>query len=62
MWAAGVRASPSSKNAPASITDIARTSAMFRPPSEYSSTEAWNRLPSHSSQMDSTVAMNPRSV
>ena len=35
---------------------------MFRPPSVYSSTDAWNRLPSHSSQADSTVAMTPSSV
>ena len=35
---------------------------MFRPPSVYSSTDAWNRFPSQSSQMDSTVAMTPRSV
>ena len=35
---------------------------MFRPPSVYSSTDAWNRLPSHSSQTDSTVAMTPSSV
>ena len=35
---------------------------MFLPPRVYSSTAAWNRLPSHSSQVDSTVAMMPRSV
>src|SRR6478752_7840352 len=35
---------------------------MFFPPRVYSSTAAWNRLPSHSSQVDSTVAMMPRSV
>ena len=35
---------------------------MFRPPNVYSSTEAWNRFPSHSSQVDSTVAMTPSSV
>jgi hypothetical protein len=35
---------------------------MLRPPSVYSSTEAWNRLPSHSSHGDSTVAMTPSSV
>ena len=43
------------------LGDIASTSAMFRPP-VYSSTDAWNRFPSHSSQVDSTVAMTPRSV
>ena len=64
-WASradGVRASPSSKNSSASVTDIASTSAMFRPPSVYSSTDAWKRLPSHSSHGDSTVAMTPSSV
>src|SRR3954470_16272740 len=35
---------------------------MLRPPSVYSSTEAWNRFPSHSSQGDSTVAITPSSV
>src|SRR6476659_9761275 len=35
---------------------------MFRPPRVYSSTAAWKRRPSHSSQVDSTVAMIPRSV
>ena len=35
---------------------------MFRPSRVYSSTAAWNRRPSHSSQVDSTVAMMPRSV
>src|SRR5690349_3859950 len=35
---------------------------MFRPPTVYSSTAAWNRRPSHSSQTDSTVAMTPSSV
>ena len=55
-------ASPSPKNASASVTDIASTSAMFLPPRVYSSTAAWNLLPSHSSQVDSTVAMTPRSV
>ena len=50
------------KKASASTTDIASTSAMFRPPRVYSSTAAWNRRPSHSSQVDSTVAMMPRSV
>ena len=35
---------------------------MFRPPNVYSSTAAWNRLPSHSSHVDSTVAITPSSV
>src|SRR6476659_2185013 len=35
---------------------------MFLPPKVYSRTDAWNRLPSHSSQVDSTVAMTPSSV
>src|SRR5688500_12753083 len=35
---------------------------MLRPPSVYSSTAAWNRRPSHSSQGDSTVAITPSSV
>ena len=35
---------------------------MFRPPSVYSSTDAWNRLPSHSSQVVATVAITPSSV
>ena len=35
---------------------------MFRPPNVYSRTAAWNRLPSHSSQVDSTVAITPSSV
>ena len=35
---------------------------MFLPPRVYSSTAAWNRLPSHSSQGDSTVAITPSSV
>jgi hypothetical protein len=55
-------ACPSSKNSSASVTDIASTSAMFRPPSVYSSTDAWNRLPSHSSQVVATVSMIPSSV
>ena len=58
----GVRASPSSKNSSASVTDISSTSAMFLPPSAYSSTAAWNRLPSHSSHGVETVSMNPSSV
>ena len=60
--AAGVRASPAPKNSSASVTGIASTSAMFRPPSVYSNTEAWNRFPPHSSHTDSTVAMTPSSV
>src|SRR3990170_52972 len=35
---------------------------MFRPPKVYSSTAAWNLLPSHSSHGDSTVAITPSSV
>src|SRR4051812_50168199 len=35
---------------------------MFRAPSVYSSTDAWKRRPSHSSQGDSTVAITPSSV
>ena len=35
---------------------------MFRPPSVYSSTDAWNRFPSHSSQVVATVAITPSSV
>ena len=35
---------------------------MFRPPNVYSSTDAWNLLPSHSSHGDSTVAITPNSV
>ena len=62
MWAAGVFASPSPKKASASSTDIASTSAMLRPPSVYSRTEAWKRRPSHSSHGDSTVAITPSSV
>ena len=46
----------------ASVTAIASTSTMFRPPRVYSSTDAWNRFPSHSSQVVSTVARTPRSV
>src|SRR6188768_862143 len=42
--------------------DIASTSAMLRPPSWYSRTDAWNLRPSHSSQVDSTVAITPSSV
>src|SRR3954454_14824208 len=35
---------------------------MSRLPSAYSSTDAWNRRPSHSSHVDSTVAITPSSV
>ena len=35
---------------------------MFRPPNVYSSTAAWNRFPSHSSHVVSTVAITPSSV
>ncbi len=35
---------------------------MSLPPRWYSSTDAWNRLPSHSSQVVATVSMNPSSV
>src|SRR3954454_1601291 len=41
---------------------MARTSVMSLPPNVYSSTEAWKRLPSHASQVDSTVAITPSSV
>src|SRR5919112_5046265 len=60
--AAGVRASPAPKNSSASVTDIASTSAMLRPPTVYSRTCAWNRRPSHASHGDSTVAITPSSV
>jgi hypothetical protein len=62
LCAAGVRASPSAKNAAASATDIASTSLMSRPPSLWSSTDASKRLPSHSSQIDATPAIIARSV
>ena len=35
---------------------------MSRPPRWYSSTAAWKRLPSHSSQVVATLAMIARSV
>src|SRR4051812_24380287 len=35
---------------------------MSLPPKVYCSTDAWKRLPSHSSQVDSTVAITPSSV
>src|SRR3954453_17786963 len=60
--AAGVAASPAPKNSSASVTDIASTSLMSRPPSSYSSTAAWKRLPSHSSQVVATPAIIARSV
>ena len=60
--AAGVRASPAPKNSLASVTDIASTSLMSRPPRWYSSTDAWNRFPSHSSQVVATPAIIARSV
>ena len=60
--AAGVRASPSPKNSPASVTDIASTSLMSRPPRWCSSTDASNRFPSHTSQVVATPAIIARSV
>src|SRR6476620_5025163 len=41
---------------------MASTSEIFRPPNVYSRTAAWNRRPSQSSHVDSTVAMTPSSV
>ena len=35
---------------------------MLQPPSRYSSTAGWNRLPSHSSQTEATPAINARSM
>ena len=61
-WAAGVCASPAPKNSSASVTDMASTSLMSRPPSRWFSTDAWNRLPSHSSQVVTTPAITARSV
>ena len=58
----GVRASPAPKNSSASVTDIASTSLMSRPPRWWSSTDAWNRFPSHSSQVVATPAIIARSV
>jgi hypothetical protein len=52
----------SAKNASASVTDIASTSLMSRPPNSNSSTDASSRLPSHTSQMVATPAIIPRSV
>ncbi len=60
--AAGVAASPAPKNSSASVTDIASTSLMSRPPKWYSSTEASNRFPSQSSQVVATPAIIARSV
>jgi len=45
-----------------SVTDIASTSLMSRPPRWWSSTDAWNRFPSHSSQVVTTPAIIARSV
>ena len=58
----GVRASPAPKNSRASVTGIASTSLMSRPPRWYSSTDASNRLPSHTSQVVATPAIIARSV
>ena len=55
-------ASPSPKNASASLTDIASTSLMSRPPRWCSSTEASKRLPSQTSQVLVTPAIIPRSM
>ena len=60
--AAGMRASPAPKNSLASLTDMASTSLMLRPPKWYSSTEAWKRLPSQSSHGVATPAIMARSV
>ncbi len=60
--AAGSFASPSEKKASASDTGRSSTSAMFKPPSVYSSTDAWNRLPPQSSQIVITPCIIPRSV
>ena len=50
------------KNASASVTGIASTSLMSFPPNWYSRTSAWNRFPSHSSQVVATPAIIARSV
>ena len=60
--AAGVCASPAPKNSTASVTGIASTSLMSRPPKWYSSTDAANRFPSHTSQVVATPAIIARSV
>ena len=57
-----MRASPSPKNSPASVIDIASTSLMSRPPRRCSSTDASNRFPSHTSQVVATQAVVARSV
>ena len=57
-----MRASPSAKNCSASLAGIASTSLMSLPPKVYSSTSAWNRFPSHSSQVVATPAIIARSV
>jgi hypothetical protein len=44
------------------LTDMASTSLMSRPPKWCSSTDAWNRFPSHSSQVVATPAIMARSV
>src|ERR687897_2539639 len=41
---------------------MASTSLMSRPPRWYSSTDAWNRFPSQSSQVVATPAIIPRST
>ena len=53
---------PAPKKVSASVTDIASTSVISRPPSLYSSTEASNRFPSYSSQVVATPAIIARSV
>ena len=62
MCAAGVFASPSPKNASASVTDIAEHLADVLAAEPYSSTDAWKRLPPHSSQVVATPAMIASSV
>ena len=54
--------SPVPKNSLASATGMASTSLMSRPPRWYSSTDASNRFPSHSSQVVATPAIIARSV
>jgi hypothetical protein len=60
--AAGTRASPPPKKAAASVTGMASTSLMSRPPSRYPSTDASNRLPSQFSQVVDMPAIIARSV
>ncbi len=60
--AAGSLVSPSLKNTRASETGRSSTSVMSLPPSLYSSTAAWKRLPPQSSHGVSMVSMNPSSV